>query len=470
MPPGGERDDEPRSGRRQVLGAIAAGGLTALSATVVATGSLIGSERADEDDEPVPETETAEDPVGHSLSVERGAILGGEGPDAFREIAVGEAGLVLAGVTTDEDLSGEGWLVQIDEETSPGWQETYVSEQNRTKREIEEGYQVYDSLETAVPDGDGGWLLVGWTHDLSPDSKRPWIVKIDVDRESQWERTYERPNVNSFRDVFADGVRVEGGYVLAGVTLGAEFVDIRRGDGWVVQVDDQGEILWEETYNPQERNHAEWTEDVRHDRFTTIVETENGFLLGGTATPEGTSDTVPSVPWLVATDEEGQRKWSTLFETVEPVDAAGHSVVVNHVLPTDENNYLLAGAAGSYEHRREFRSKAITGDGWLALSDGNGGLTWEETISDGALHTALSLDGVEGLSGDDAEYLVAGQRDGHPWTGLIDETGELVTTTSVQDDDGEVTAATMSDGNVLLAGQRMDGDEPSGFVVELDVR
>lgn len=446
--------------RRQVLGLIGAGGLTALSATLVVSGGAFTAEdETDQEDENGDEVTRQDDEI-PTLSVEWDTIYGDERPGAFSSVEVEDDAVTLAGVRLDDEEAGVGWIVRDASPDADTDASTYRSELNEDRQEIDEGFQIHDSIETVVPTDDG-YLVVGWIHDLSPDSKAPWLYRIDDEGEVIWETQYARAGINSFRDVFHDGVRTDdGGFLLAGVTLGAEFVDTRHGDGWLVRMDPDGEIQWEETYNTDETEYTDWTDDERHDRFNRIIPADDGYLLLGTTTPEGTSDSVPSEPWAVFVDEEGQTQWQA-FDQREHDDEEDRlrDTVIEDAAATSEG-YLAVGTRGNYEYSRSFRSNVLTGDGWIAGLDDEGSIEWQATIEE------TSIRSIE--AGTDEYFLVAGERDGAAWVGLIDLDGELVDEKQLHEVEGDVrTSARTADGRIVLAGHREDGDAPVGFAAQV---
>jgi hypothetical protein len=490
-----EGDDGPS--RRQLLGLLGAGGITALSAALVVTGASLGPTQSD-DNESAPDEEQPQQPSS-MLSVSWDATYGGDGPSAFTtatrggqtvmgpapESATGDNAsataanesvsgnestsgdesaseldgvVAAAGIQTAEDDAGEAWVVGIEGPESTVFESTYISEANRERRALDEGGQVFDAVETVVPT-EQGLLLIGWTHDLSPDSKYPLVLAIAPDGGVQWQRSYSRPGVNSFRDVFYDGVQTaDGGYLLAGVTLGAEFTDTRRGEGWLGKIGPEGELAWDETYTPTGDAHTDWTEDDSFDGFSTIVPIDGGYLLTGAATPNGPSDANPSDAWAVVVDADGAEQWSATYEFPAEGESDASDLSIADARAT-EDGYLVAGTAGNYEYVRSFRQNRLIGNGWMAALGPDGELRWQRTLANTQFRTVTSAG--------DAGWIVAGARDGSPWAGLLDE-GELVEEMVLHETDGEVSAAvTREEGGVTLVGHRDDGETPVAFATEL---
>ncbi|WP_343774874.1 hypothetical protein [Natronoarchaeum mannanilyticum] len=504
-----EGDDGPT--RRQLLGLIGAGGITAIGAGLIITGARVsptdddgdGNESADGDREPdepsalsaawdatygdgpsafsaavggrdvgsifsdgnatnetagnttLNGTGTANETAGNaSIGNESGTGNATDGNVSDSEDGPDEA--VFGGVRSTDQDDGEGWLVGVEGPETTTFDVTYSADQ---------GEQAFDAIECVLPAADG-WVIVGWTHVPSPDDgdtpdrKFPWASGVDEAGSSQWFRTYERPGVESFRDVFRDGVPTpDGGYLLAGVTLGESFDDIRRGDGWLAKIGAEGRLNWERTYAPDGANRTTWSDDERYDAFTTVRAVDGGYLLAGAATTDGPSDSNPADGWVVAVDPNGERRWSSTYEYAGGEDSDAVDLAVSDVRPAGDG-FLAVGTAGSYEYVRPLRENQLFGDGWIAGLGAEGEVRWEQSVADAALRTTADAG--------DAGRIVAGARENQPWVGLLGEDGSLAEELTLSEADGVVsTAAVRDDGAIALAGRRDDGETPVAFVTQL---
>ncbi|QSG02735.1 hypothetical protein [Natranaeroarchaeum sulfidigenes] len=454
----------PGPNRRQLLGLLGAGSLTALSAAIVATSSALDDDELEDDeedgDDPPDDGDEAEGEESMDLfSIDWDTRYGNDRAGTFTAVNREDGGLELGGVQLDEDDAGVGWLVDGADPESETTAHTYVSELNLSRQDVDEGYAVHDSIELVLPVDDGR-LLVGWTHDISPDSKTAWVRRVDGDGAEEWDAEYTRPEVNSFRDVFLDGVATDDdGAVLAGVTLGSEFVDTRHGDGWLAKIAADGEREWEQTYNTADTTHTDWTEDDRHDRLTTITRVEEGYLLAGTTTLGEDSSVAPSEPWILAVDEEGEKRWEVYDDRELDEDSDRQNRVIED-LALNGADVLAAGTVGSYEYARPFRTNVLTGDGWLGyLQDGS--FDWQQRIEGASIRTVDHIG--EGY------YVLGGQRDDSAWLGIIDSDGELIDQKRLHDADGVVLATTYEEDELVVAGRRSDGTIPVGFATGVSI-
>ena len=116
----------------------------------------------------------------------------------------------------------------------------------------------------------------------------------------QWTATYA-DTPSSFEDCVADG----DGVVVAG---------FRGGDGWIVRLDETGEIDWDVTASPADGNGG----------FEAIARTSSGFVAAGVVEAGQRSG------WLVAVDATGEEQWETVIDepasTLAGVTAVGDSI------------------------------------------------------------------------------------------------------------------------------------------------
>jgi len=499
-----EGDDGPT--RRQLLGLIGAGGITAIGAGLIITGARVspteddGNESADGDQEPdepsalsaawdatygdgpsafsaavgrrsvariSPGESATNETAGNATANETDGNANGGNASTGNESDAGGADengdgedesdeVVFGGVRSTDQDDGQGWLVGVEGPETTTFDATYAADQDG---------RAFDAIECVLPAAEG-WVIVGWTHVPSaddaeaPDRKVPWAAGVDESGDSQWFRTYERAGVESYRDVFRDGVPTpDGGYVLAGVTLGEAFDDIRRGDGWLAKIGSEGELDWQRTYAPRGADRETQSDDERYDAFTTVRAVDDGYLLAGAATVDGPSDSNPADGWIVAVGPDGDRRWSSTYEYAGGEDTDATDLAIADARSTGDG-FLAVGTAGSYEYVRSLRENQLFGDGWIAGIAAEGELRWEQTLPDAALRTIADAG--------DAGRIVAGARENQPWVGLLGEEGSLAEELTLSGADGVVSAAAVrDDGAIALAGRRDDGETPVAFVTQL---
>ncbi len=361
-----------------------------------------------------------------------------------------DGGYLLVGTTTDDaERAGLGWAVKLDGQLDEQWNRTYLSPEHRETRESGDVGEVHDAFAFALPDGDGGHLLVGWYHFLDADGKNGWVVAVDERGRRRWQREYARPGINTFQNTFADGLPTDDGALLVGRTLASEADDEVHGDGWVVEIDGRGEVVRERTHNTLGERHEGYGDDPRHDEFEAVVRADDGgFVLAGEASPDGPTESTPSAGWVVALDAAGDERWSRTYRLVEDAD--------NELLDLarTDDGFVLCGAAGTDEYERigPTSLRTTVGRGWAMKVGPEGEPTWQRSPGG---------EGFEAIAPAGAGHLLVGVRDGAPWATSVDGAGATGSPErSGEAPAGRYTSAVPTDDGHLLVG--WERDDPSG--------
>ena len=123
------------------------------------------------------------------------------------------------------------WLLRTDSRGDTLWTRQYGGTDNDAGSDI-----------IGLP--DGGFAFAGYTYSFSgqPGTRRDgWLVRLAPDGDTLWTRTFA--GVHGQGGVFAS-VRVlpDGGFVMGGTD------DALQGEGWVVQTDSLGNLVWQGTW------------------------------------------------------------------------------------------------------------------------------------------------------------------------------------------------------------------------------
>lgn len=134
-----------------------------------------------------------------------------------------------------------------------------------------------DRAHAVSPSPDGGFVMAGFSESADYDISDPrgsydfWVVKVDGEGRLQWEENLGGSGI----DIASDLVPVPGGgYLVTGHTFSTDG-DIAENKGesdvWVVCLNEEGDFLWENTYGGTAFDAAE-----------SIAPTKDGgFLIGG---------------------------------------------------------------------------------------------------------------------------------------------------------------------------------------------
>ena len=332
---------------------------------------------------------------------------------SFRSILPTGDGYLLTGVRTNSATEQVGWGLRLGDDLDVRWNRAYLSLPHLAETDRGEDH---DGIEFALPDGDGGFVLVGWWYTESSDSRYGWITRVGVDGIPWWNRIYTREDVNSFRDDFADGVVTDDGFLLVGRTIASEYDDEERGDGWVVEIDERrGRVDWERAYDPTGPVDG-WPEDERHSEFNAVDGTDDGYVVVGETSPDGPTADTDTAAWALLIDEDGdpieRRGWSDDGRTYRLDDDRDNEF--RDVVAVDDG-YLVAGVAGDDERVRELHDSEMRGRSWAAKLDTRGRVVWQDSPGGEGFYAVEP-------AGDGAVFV--GRRNGRGWVVAYDEDGD----------------------------------------------
>ena len=199
--------------------------------------------------------------------------------------------------------------------------------------------------------------------------------------------------------------------------------DTGETDFWVIKLNADGEIQWENTIGGS-----------LEDRLDAIVSTpDGGFLLGGTSQSQpGFDKTATNYGgddyWIVKINASGQVVWDKTY-------GSESSDVIRSLVPTSDGGYL-AGGTSLRPIGRGAQDKALLGSNyWVVKLDSSGNMEWEKlmggSVDDFGRSVAESNQGgyimagwsASGISGDKT---IEGYDNPDYWVVELDATGEIV--------------------------------------------
>lgn len=276
--------------------------------------------------------------------------FGGSGQDDLTVVLKNKDGGFVLGGSSNSEKSGdksEGnfggmdyWVVKLDSKGEYVWQHTFGGNYN-------------DELRSIALTEDGGYLLGGSSNSIESGTKNQknignsdyWIVKLDNNGNEQWQKTIGGSGDDQ---LYVVHTTADGNYLLGG-NSNSESGDDKRSsnesgtDFWVLKLDKDASILWQETYNI-----------AKVDVLTSLVENDDRtILLGGYAQGEIIKRTKPinkiqetEVKVKLGTDdyiaiklnEKGEEIWR------KDVGSSGQDIL-KKVIETRDGGYLMAGTS-----------------------------------------------------------------------------------------------------------------------------
>ncbi len=200
-------------------------------------------------------------------------ILGGSDQDGFEGMDIDALGNIVAcgyshsgnGDITGAKGGSDGFVVKLDPAGSVLWKKNFGGT-------ADEGCNAI----VAVP--DGGYVFVGYTQSALGDVGTPkgdadfWIVKLNTNGNIVWKNSFGGSGNDR---AYAIAIDTDGGYVITGRT-DSDDGDVMSGhkggtDIWLIKVDVDGNLLWEQTFGGTGRDLAR----------SVAVAADGSYILGG---------------------------------------------------------------------------------------------------------------------------------------------------------------------------------------------
>ncbi len=269
--------------------------------------------------------------------------IGGNGQDELMSIAITRDGGYILGGSSSSEISGDKtidafggldyWIVKLNRKGQTEWQQVF-------------GGQYNDVVRSVISMTDGGYLIGGSSNSPESGNKTEknlglndyWILKLDKKGKLQWQKTIGGKQDDQ---LFVVHLTYDNGIILGGNSNSeADQSKSKSNDNgtdfWVVKMDEEGKMLWQETYDIAQR-----------DVLISLVENkDHTLLLGGYAQGESRTNAVGKKKAVEGTDdyvaikisETGNEMWR------KTVGSNGQDLL-KKVIETRDGGYLLAGTS-----------------------------------------------------------------------------------------------------------------------------
>lgn len=292
--------------------------------------------------------------------------LGGSDWDIGNKIfSLDDNSYMILGSTksSDGDITGnhgdyDGWLIKIDLDGNILWQSCYGGDGSDIFRDIcqtiDGGYIVVGSSESDYING----MATG-----NNGSSDCWIMKLDNLGNIEWYKIYGGHHEDGMKNIMEAN---DGGYIVAGTTWSndGDIIGFKGGtDGWILKLDDIGNIEWNKCYGGS-----------GIDLLTSIIKVNNSYLITGhTDSEDGdiTNNHGGNDVWVFEIDNDGNIEWQKCY-------GGTGSDLSSKILSTIDGNLMITGSTSSWDG--DVFGQHGQYDFWIFKIDSQHDIIWQKCI------------------------------------------------------------------------------------------
>ena len=194
---------------------------------------------------------------------------------------------------------GEFWGTKIDEEGTVQWRGYFGGTNN-------------DRAHGVVQTNDGGFVMAGFTESDDFDISNTngsydfWVVKVDSFGNLIWEKSFGGEGIEVSYDIANTS---DNGFVVVGNTFstnGDILLNHGESDMWMIKLDEEGNLIWEQTYGGSQFDLAQ----------AVVQSKDGGFLITGNTKSDDKDSSLNNGEndiWLVKTNAFGDLVWEKSF-------------------------------------------------------------------------------------------------------------------------------------------------------------
>jgi hypothetical protein len=268
-----------------------------------------------------------------------------------------EKDYIVVGSTSSKGAGGfDVYLFKTDSSGSLLWEKTF-------------GGTGYDEGISIQKTADGGYIIVGSTSSGGIGASNLYLIKIDVDGNLIWEKTFNDGNFDGIRSVKQTS---DGGFIIVWSTdsQGSAGYDVL-----LMKTDNAGNLVWKNTFGDNDKNIGASVQET----------TDGGFIITG-STGDWSSEIYI---FLVKTDNAGNLLWEKTFGMGSKYNVAAEIQI------TPDGGYIIIGKTN--------KLNAGSDDILLIKTDKDGNLLWEKTFGGSRADYGYSIHSVA-----DGGYIIVG--------------------------------------------------------------
>ena len=289
-------------------------------------------------------------------------------------------GFIVTGIiqSDDGDVSfnhgfKDFWILKLDENGNLVWEKTFGGSSDEAAYSIQEGFT------SSIITSDNTILMTSYTRSDDGDvsdktiSSYPeiWVINVDLDGNLLWEETYIFDQVSS-TEAYDVTETSNGDFVIAG-TVNHNSNTIGFQDFFILRIDSNGNLLWDKNYGGTDSDVAQ-----------SVVELVNGdIMVVGTTESDDVDITLNygmNDIWIVKLNNNGDLIWEKNFGGSDrdggfPNYRHKISAVVNQ-----NGNITIATKSESNDFDVQSGIDPTDPDIWVFQIDSSGSIIWEQVF------------------------------------------------------------------------------------------
>ncbi|MEL6917213.1 MAG: hypothetical protein AAFO99_05725 [Bacteroidota bacterium] len=289
-----------------------------------------------------------------------------------------------------------------------------------------------ETAQSIITTADGGYAVLGYTNSLDGDISDKdtnvndyWLLKLDVDGNLQWNKTYGGSKDDRGQSVIQTN---DGGYAIVGYAMSSDGDGSNNEgfhDNWILKLDASGEVEWERSFGFSGHDHS----------YDVVQTTDGGFFFvgfldvtssggaGGEGKGASTRHGVGEF-WGTKLDAEGNLEWRRFFGGTNNDRAYG-------VVQSNDGGLVITGSSESADF--DISGSKGSYDFWVIKVTSNGDLVWESSFGGSGIDKSYGISKT-----DDNSYVITGNTfsidtdisknngESDIWLVKITDSGELV--------------------------------------------
>ena len=370
--------------------------------------------------------------------------------------------------TSDSKGEGDMWIFETTPNGKIIWQKIF-------------GGSWQDMIHKTIELPDGTYLLAGTSYsNISGDKNKNargdrdlWILKLDANKEIEWQQTYGGSVAEDLTDVVYTS---DGGYLISSETKSPASGDKTAAslggvDIWMLKLDSSGEIEWQKTYGGAGHDFGARMTETPEGNFFVAASSSSGISGNKTDVSRGLADF-----WLFEIDPGGEILWQKTI-------GGDNGDTFSDFEVTPDGGYVLTGGSASRISGEKTIGSRGFDDVWVVKVDDKGNIEWQNAYggdnTDSPIDISRSVDSgywIGGLSGSDKGFDKSEPHIGKLdfWMFKITEDGEKCWDKTLGGIDNEQARTGFSDsaGNYIMGGwtnSGASGDKTEASKGEYDI-